>query len=46
MPGFRICAHDECDSLGDLSDEEEHQIRMMLVPTRARGSLLFPTKAR
>ena len=23
MPGFRICAHDECDSLGDLSDEED-----------------------
>ena len=23
VPGFRICAHDECDSLGDLSDEDE-----------------------
>jgi hypothetical protein len=22
VPGFRICAHDECDSLRDLSDEE------------------------
>ncbi len=23
MPGFRVCALDECDSLGELSDEEE-----------------------
>ena len=23
VPGFRICAHDECDSLGDMSDEDE-----------------------
>ena len=23
VPGLRICAHDECDSLGDLGDEEE-----------------------
>ncbi len=23
VPGFRMCAHDECDSLGELSEEEE-----------------------
>ena len=23
VPGFRICTHDECDSLGDMSDKDE-----------------------
>jgi hypothetical protein len=23
VPGFRICAHDDCKSLGELSDGEE-----------------------
>ena len=23
VPGFRICVRDECDSLGELSDEDE-----------------------
>ena len=24
VQGFRICGQDECESLGDISDDEEH----------------------
>ncbi len=38
VPGFRICAHDECESLGEISDEEEQD------EAGEGHSLFFPTK--
>ncbi len=45
MPGFRICAHDECKSLGKLHDKKEDTDDHDCDGNQDTKKFAFPTKA-